>query len=71
MRKHDESLWDYVKCFCNARNTILHIQDFEIINSFHDGVSNIKIVEEIAMMKPKMVIDLLAVVDVCIEASEA
>jgi hypothetical protein len=24
-QKHDESLWDYVKYFYNARNTILYI----------------------------------------------
>jgi hypothetical protein len=24
-QKHDESLWDYVKHFCNARNTIPNI----------------------------------------------
>jgi hypothetical protein len=24
-QKHDESLWDYVKCFCNVRNTIPYI----------------------------------------------
>jgi hypothetical protein len=24
-QKHDESLWDYVKCFYNARNTIPYI----------------------------------------------
>jgi hypothetical protein len=70
-QKHDESLRDYVKCFCNARNDILYIQDIEIINAFRDGVSDLKIVEEIAMKKPKTVVDLLAVVDVCIEASEA
>jgi hypothetical protein len=34
-------------------------------------VSDIKNVEEIAMKKPKTVVDLLAVADVCIEASEA
>jgi hypothetical protein len=28
-------------------------------------------VEEITMKKPKMVVDMLAVADVCIEASEA
>jgi hypothetical protein len=39
--------------------------------SFRDGVSVIKTVEEITMNKPKMVVDLLAVTDVCIEASEA
>jgi hypothetical protein len=39
--------------------------------AFHDGVSDIKMVEEIAMKKPKMVADLLTVTDVCIEASEA
>jgi hypothetical protein len=44
---------------------------FEIINVFHDGVSEIKTVEEIVMKKLKMVADLLAVVDVCIEAFEA
>jgi hypothetical protein len=70
-QKHDESLWDYVKHFCNARNAIPHIQDIEIIIGFRDGISDIKIVEEIAMKKAKMVVDLLAVVDVCIEASEA
>jgi fructose 1,6-bisphosphatase len=63
------SLWEYVKYFCNARNTIPYIQDIEIINVFHDGVSDIKTVEEIVMKKPKIVADLLAVVNVCIEAS--
>jgi hypothetical protein len=70
-QRHDESLRDYVKHFCNARNAIPHIQDIEIINAFRDGVSDIKTVEEIAMKKPKTVADLLAVADVCIEASEA
>jgi hypothetical protein len=60
-----------VKCFCNTKNAILNIQDIEIINAFRDGVSVIKTVEEITMNKPKMVVDLLAVTDVCIEASEA
>jgi hypothetical protein len=69
--RHDESLRDYVKHFCNARNAIPHIQDIEIINAFRDGISDIKTVEEIAMKKPKTVADLLAVADVCIEASEA
>jgi hypothetical protein len=70
-QRHDESLHDYVKHFCNARNAIPHIQDIEIINAFRDGVSDIKTVEEIAMKKPKTVADLLVVADVCIEASEA
>jgi hypothetical protein len=43
---HDESLWDYVKHFCNASNAISYIQDMEIINAFHDGVSDIKTMEE-------------------------
>jgi hypothetical protein len=60
-----------VKHFCNARNAIPYIQDIEIINVFYDCLSNIKTVEEIAMKKHKMVADLLAVADVCIEASEA
>jgi hypothetical protein len=33
-QKHDESLHDYVKCFCNVRNDIPYIQDIEIINAF-------------------------------------
>jgi hypothetical protein len=70
-QKHYESLWDYVKYFYNIRNTISYIQDIEIINAFHDGVSDIKTVEEIVIKKSKMVADLLPVADVCIEASEA
>jgi hypothetical protein len=70
-QKHDESLQDYVKRSCNARNVIPYIQDIEIINAFRDGVNDIKIVEEIGMKKPKTVANLLAVTDVCIEASEA
>jgi hypothetical protein len=70
-KKHDESLQDYVKHFCNARNDIPYIQEIEIINAFRDGVSNIKTVEEITMKKPKTVADLLAVANTCIEASEA
>jgi hypothetical protein len=54
-QKHDESLRYYVKHFCNAKNAILYIQDIEIINTFCDGVSDIKIVEEITMKKPKTV----------------
>jgi hypothetical protein len=57
-----------VKCFCNIRNTIPYIQDIKIINAFHDRVSDVKTVEEIAMKKAKVVADLLAVADVCIEA---
>jgi hypothetical protein len=53
-QKHDESLCDYVKHFCNARNAIPHIQYIEIINAFCDGINDIKTVEEIAMKKPKM-----------------
>jgi hypothetical protein len=59
-----------VKYFYNARNTILNIQDIEIINVFCNGVSDIKTVEEI-VKKPKMVVDLLVVANVCIKASEA
>jgi hypothetical protein len=70
-QKYDESLRDYVKYLCNVRNAIPYIQDIEIINAFRDGVSDIKTVEEIIMKKPKMVADLLAIADVCIEASEA
>jgi hypothetical protein len=33
-QKHDESIRDYVKHFCNTRNTIPSIQDIEIINAF-------------------------------------
>jgi hypothetical protein len=69
--KHDESLRDYVKYFCNSRNAIPYIQDIEIINAFCNRVNDIKTVEEIAIKKPKMVADLLAVVDTCIKASEA
>jgi hypothetical protein len=69
-QKHDESLREYVKYFCNARTAISYIQDIEIVNVFHDKVSDIKTFEEIAMRKPKTVGDLLIVADVCIKASE-
>jgi hypothetical protein len=69
--KHNESLWDYMKYFCNARNAIPYIQDIEIINAFLDGVSYIKTMEEIIMKKPRMVADLLTVADICIEVSKA
>jgi hypothetical protein len=59
-----------VKCFCNARNAIPYIQDIEIINTFCDGVSDVNTVEEIAMKKPRTVADLLAIADICIEASD-
>jgi hypothetical protein len=70
-QKYDKSLQDYVKCFCNARKAIPYIQDIKIINTFHDGVGDIKTMEEIAMKKPKIVADLIVVADVCIDASEA
>jgi hypothetical protein len=60
-----------VKHLCNAKNAISYIQDIEIINAFHDEVSDIKIVEEMAMKKPKMVAGQLMVADVCIKTSEA
>jgi hypothetical protein len=70
-QKHDESLCDYVKRFCIAKNDIPHIQDIEIINALCDSVIDIKTVKEIVMKKPKTMADLLAVADICIEASEA
>jgi hypothetical protein len=45
--------------------------NIRIINAFCDGVNNIRTVEDITMKKPKTVADLLAVADVCIEASAA
>jgi hypothetical protein len=70
-QKHHESLWDYVKHFCNTWNAIPYIQDIEIISTFHDGVSDIKTLEEIVIKKSRTVADLLTVADVCIEVSEA
>jgi hypothetical protein len=61
----------YVKHFCNARNAISYIQDIRIINAFHDGVSDVKTVEEIAVRKPRTMADLLVVADVCIAAFKA
>jgi hypothetical protein len=60
-----------VKCLWNSRNAILYIKDINIINAFHDEVSDIKTVEEIAMNQARMVANLLALADVCIEAFEA
>jgi hypothetical protein len=40
-----------MKCLCNDRNAILYIQDIKIINAFHNGVLDIKTVEEIGMKK--------------------
>jgi hypothetical protein len=60
-----------VKHFYITRNAIPYIQDIKIINAIHDGVNDIKTMEEIAIKKPRMVADLLAVADICIEASEA
>jgi hypothetical protein len=70
-QKHDESLHDYIKRFYNVRNVIPHIQDIEIINTFRDGINDIKTVEDIVIKKPKTMADLLAVANICIEASEA
>jgi hypothetical protein len=70
-QKYDVSLQDYVKHFCNTRNAIPYIQDIEIINAYHDGVSDLKTMEEITMKKPKTVADLLVITAMCIEASEA
>jgi hypothetical protein len=55
-----------VKYFCNARNAIPYIQDIEIINAFHDGVSDMKTVKEFVMKKHKTVADLLTITDVFI-----
>jgi hypothetical protein len=60
-----------VKYFCNVRKAISYIQDIKIINASRDGVNDIKTVEEIAMKKPKTVVDLLIFADVCVEAYEA
>jgi hypothetical protein len=70
-QKHDGNLQDCVKYFYNARNAIPYIQYIEVINVFRDGVSDIKIVEEIAMKKSKIVVNLLIVANVCIGVSEA
>jgi hypothetical protein len=40
------------------------------MNAVRDEVSDIKIVEEITMKKPKAVVDLLADAAICIKASD-
>jgi hypothetical protein len=57
--------------FLQCQHAIPYIQNIEIINAFHDVVSDLKTVEEITMKKPKNVADLLTIIDMCIEASEA
>jgi hypothetical protein len=52
-------------------NDIPNIQDIKIINTFRDAVTYIKTFKEIAMKKPKIMADLLAVADESIEAFEA
>jgi hypothetical protein len=52
-QKHDESLQDYMKHFCNARSTKPYIQDIKVINAFRDGVSDINTMEEITMKSLK------------------
>jgi hypothetical protein len=52
-------------------NDIPNIQDIKIINAFRDAVTYIKTFKEIAMKKPKIMADLLAVADESIEAFEA
>jgi hypothetical protein len=69
-QKPNDSIQEYVKHFYNARNVIPYIKDIKIINAFHDGVSDFKTIEEISMNKPKTMANLLAVVDICIEASK-
>jgi hypothetical protein len=59
-----------VKHFCNTRNVIPNIQKIKIINAFCDGVTDIQTIEEITMKKPKVMANLLAIADECIEASE-
>jgi hypothetical protein len=63
--KHDERLWDYVKHFYNVMNPIPNIHDTEIMNSFRDGVTYIKTIEEITIKKLKTVVGLLVVADEC------
>jgi hypothetical protein len=69
-KKPDEILRNFIKHFCNTKKAIPHIQDIKIINASRDGVTDLKTVEEIAMKKPKMVVDLLPIVNECIEASK-
>jgi hypothetical protein len=63
--KHDERLWDYVKHFYNVMNPIPNIHDTEIMNSFRDGVTYIKTIEEITIKKLKTVVGLLVVANEC------
>jgi hypothetical protein len=50
---------------------IPNIQDTEVINAFRDSLSDLKTLDEIAVKKPKMVVDMVTVADECIESSEA
>jgi hypothetical protein len=59
-----------VKYFCNTKNAIPNIQEIKIINAFRDRVTDIQTIEEITMKKPKVMANLLAIADECIEASE-
>jgi hypothetical protein len=69
--KPDENFCDYVKQFCNTRNSIPHIQDIEITSAFCDRATDLKTVEEITMKKPKIVAYLFTIADECIKALEA
>jgi hypothetical protein len=55
----------------STAETLKTVKDIKIINAFCNGVIDMKTVEEIAMKKQKIMVDLLTVTNECIKAFEA
>jgi hypothetical protein len=61
VQKKGESLWEFMQHFCNKRNAILEVDGKSIIKFFNRGLTNSSLIHKLAMKKPRMSEDMLAI----------
>jgi hypothetical protein len=61
VQKKEESLWEFIHCFCNKRNIIPEVDKKSIIMLFKKGLRDSSLICKLAMKNPRTSKEMLAI----------
>jgi hypothetical protein len=71
VQKKEESLWEFIQCFCNKRNIIPEVNDKSITMFFMKGLRDSSLIHKLAMKNPRTSEEMLAITNKYVLAKEA
>ena len=62
VKKHDETLRDYIRCFSRQCNKLTHLTDVDVISAFTSGTTSETLVHKLGCKSPRTTKELLDIV---------